>query len=354
MRLILLLILLLPINYVFSQNDDTRSYREKQRSGDYYPNVELTDNDDFELPTNYDISILLYELSDVSIKNDNFYVKFAAYFTSKQDTIYITDKGRSLNTGADNIVSFEYPEGDREYTRLDFDGRTFFNGDSLYLSILTFEGDLFHKWNLRDFPFDTQELKLKFVSNLDTSFGTLNEGTYQKSRIVFDDIDYLREGYTITDLKISKSYSTGPEFNYPDSYRPMVFDELTFSIVLTREGNYLFFKLFFGAFLSYIISLLVFLIDQKLFETRITLSLGGIFGAVGNKYFVENSLPEILTLTKADTLNNMIILFIVLNIFIVIAQSTKSINVGIFEKNKPSIILSLLAFITSVLIIYLI
>jgi hypothetical protein len=351
MRLILLFILLLPINHIFSQNDDPRSYREKQRSGDYFPNVELTDNDNFEFPTNYDISLLLYELSDVSIKNDNFYVNFEAYFTSKQDTIYITDKGRSLRTGVDNLVSFVYPEGDRQYVGLGFSGKKLLNGDSVYVSSLNFEGDLFHKWNLRDFPFDTQELKLKFTTDLDTSYGTLNLGTYQKSRIIFDDIDYLREGYTITDLKISKSYTTGPEYNYPDSFRPSVFDVLTFSIVLTREGNYLFFKLFFGAFLSYIISLLVFLIDQKLFETRITLSLGGIFGAVGNKYFVENSLPEILTLTKADTLNNMIILFIVLNIFIVIAQSTKSINVGIFEKNKTSIISSLLAFISASLII---
>ena len=353
MRLILLFILLLPINHIFSQNDDTRSYREKLRSGDYFPNVELTDNDSLEWPINYDISLLVYELSDVSIKNDNFYINFDAYLTSKQDTIYITDKGVTIETGVDNLINFVYPEGDRQFIGLNFDGKNKINEDSLYVSSLTFEGDLFHKWNLRDFPFDTQELKLKFTTRFDTSNGRLNLGTYQKSRIVFDDIEYLRDGYSITDLKTSKSYSTGPEFNYPDSFRPTVFDVLTFSIVLTREGNYLFFKLFFGAFLSYIISLLVFLIDQKLFETRITLSLGGIFGAVGNKYFVENSLPEILTLTKADTLNNMIILFIVLNIFIVIAQSTKSINVGIFEKNKPSIIFSLLAFIsTSLIIIY--
>ena len=37
--------------------------------------------------------------------------------------------------------------------------------------------------------------------------------------------------------------------------------------------------------LSFIISYLVFFIDKKYFETSITLSIGGIFGAVGNRYF---------------------------------------------------------------------
>lgn len=351
MRLALLFIFLLQTNHVISQNEDPRSYIEKQRSGDYYPYIELSDKDNIKWPTNYDISVFVNELSDISIKNENFYVRLNAYYTSSQDSIYITDNGQKLYTDANNLLAFEYPEGDRELSDVNYDEKVFFDGDSINVSIGYFEGDLFHKWDLRDFPFDTQELKLKFSSKFDTSLVVLNEGDFQKSRIVFDDIDYLKEGYVIDALKVTKSSSSGPVLNFADSTRPAVYDEIIFNIVLSREGNYLFFKLFFGAFLSYIISLLVFLIDKKLFETRITLSLGGIFGAVGNKYFVENSLPEILTLTKADTLNNMIILFIVLNIFIVIAQSTKNINIGVFENNKPSIFLSLFSFLAVVLLI---
>ena len=351
MRSILLFILLLPINHIFPQNDDSRSYREKQRSGDYYPYIELSDKDNIKWPTNYDISVFVNELSDVSIKNENFYIKFNAYYTSNQDSIYITENGQKLYTGANSLVAFEYPEGDRQISGVTFDEKVLFNGDSINVFTGYFEGDLFHKWDLRDFPFDTQELKLKFSSKFDTSLVVLNEGNFQKSTIVFDDIDYLKEGYVIDALKVTKSTSSGPVLDFADSTRPAVYDEIIFNIVLNREGNYLFFKLFFGAFLSYIISLLVFFIDKKLFETRITLSLGGIFGAVGNKYFVENSLPETLILTKADTLNNMIILFIVINIFIVIAQSTKNINIGVFENNRPSIVLSLLSFLAVVLLI---
>jgi len=70
-----------------------------------------------------------------------------------------------------------------------------------------------------------------------------------------------------------------------------------------------------------------------------------IWDAEGNKYFVENTMPSIQVLTKADIINNLIIIFIIINIFIVIAQSTKKINLGLFENNKYSIILSLSIFI---------
>ena len=106
-----------------------------------------------------------------------------------------------------------------------------------------------------------------------------------------------------------------------------------------------FLKLFFGAFLSFLISYLVFFIDPEHFETRITLSLGGIFGAVGNKYFVENSMPALQVLTKADLINNLVIIFIILNIFIVIAQHTSKISLWKFENNKFSSIFIFLLFV---------
>ena len=97
---------------------------------------------------------------------------------------------------------------------------------------------------MRDFPFDTQELKIKFSSKFDTSLVVLNEGKFQKSTIVFDDIDYLKDGYIINDIKISKSTSSGPVLNFADSTRPAIYDEIIFNLILTREGYFLFFKLF--------------------------------------------------------------------------------------------------------------
>ena len=46
-------------------------------------------------------------------------------------------------------------------------------------------------------------------------------------------------------------------------------------------------KLFLGSFLAFIISWLVFTVPKTDFGSRIDLSVGATFGAIGNKYFVS-------------------------------------------------------------------
>ena len=162
-------------------------------------------------------------------------------------------------------------------------------------------------------------------------------------------------GLVLRVFQQKKSLFISPNVNeYKDGKRREVYDELIFEILISRKGAFLYFKLFFGAVLSFIISYLVFFIDKRLFETRITLSLGGIFGAVGNKYFVESSMPEIQVLTKADLINNLIIFLIIVNIFLVIAQQNKKINVRLLEDNRNAAIFMLIifAFSNAVIILF--
>ncbi len=348
---ILLILFLFPIN-LFSQQDDERSYREKLRSGDYDPYIELTDADTLEWPSKFYISKIVNEIRDLSYKNDYFYVKFLNLETSYRDTLYVSSLGEEIIIYPEDEYLLEYPEGDRYFGNYGPYGWQ--EGDTVFQWRRYFEGELPHKWDLRDFPFDVQELKIQYRTGYDTSVTRIFEDKQVESKVVIGDLDFLKDGYTITGIETEKEYVEGPISDFPDSRRAGVYEKLIFKIKLERNSGYLFFKLFFGAFLSYIISLLVFFIDKKLFETRITLSLGGIFGAVGNKYFVENTLPEILVLTKADLINNVIIIFIIINIFLVIGQATKKINLGIFEKNNFAIYLSIIAFIVvnSLIILY--
>ena len=97
--------------------------------------------------------------------------------------------------------------------------------------------------------------------------------------------------------------------------------------------------------MSFVISWIVFLIPKKEFDSRISLTVGGIFGAIGNRYFVDSSIPSVQILTKADMINNMILLLLVLNIFIVIIQNNNKISLGFLEKNKFAMIFTGFAFI---------
>ena len=104
-------------------------------------------------------------------------------------------------------------------------------------------------------------------------------------------------------------------------------------------------KLFLGSFLAFIISWIVFLIPNKEFDSRISLTVGGIFGAIGNRYFVDSTIPAVQVLTKADMINNMILALLILNVLIVIVQKNNKINFGLLEQNKFAMIFTGIAFV---------
>jgi len=97
--------------------------------------------------------------------------------------------------------------------------------------------------------------------------------------------------------------------------------------------------------LSYIISCLVFLIPKSNFGSRIDLTLGAIFGSVGNKYFVESATSMSQVLTKADLLNNLVIFLVLVNVVIVIMQDNDDIDFKRFENSKFSLIFSICTMI---------
>lgn len=317
---------------------------------------ELTDEDSLQFPITHEIEIAIKEIRDLDVKSDYYYTKFDFAFFSKYDSIYVSKLNDTIPIFPNYEIELIYPESDFTYTYLpQYAGQAYKNTDSIYFQYTSeFEGILPHKWNLRDYPFDTQQLKVVFVSEVDTSQLLIKPSEVFKSKIYYDNVNYLMDGYELLDITVEENFITSPYVEeYSDGVRNNVNHELTFNINIDRKGSFLFFKLFFGGVLSYIISILVFFIDRKYFESRITLSIGGIFGGVGNKYFVENNLPDIQVLTKADILNNFIIIFIIINIFIVIAQSNKKINIGILEKNGKAFMISTFLFIISNLIIIL-
>ena len=59
---------------------------------------------------------------------------------------------------------------------------------------------------------------------------------------------------------------------------------------------------------------------MRLRRPRISLNLGAIFGAIGNRYFVDSSLANIQVMTKSDVINYICIVLLVFNIVLIIVQ----------------------------------
>jgi len=119
---------------------------------------------------------------------------------------------------------------------------------------------------------------------------------------------------------------------------------LNFEINIDRRGSSLFLKLFIGGILSFLVSALIFLIDKKELQPRVTLAVGAIFGGIGNRYFIDTVLPEVQVLTKADAISNFILFMIFFNIVIMVLQHTKAEEIKYFESSGNSFFYSIYSF----------
>ena len=350
MRLNFHFLFILLINFCFAQNDSINnlSYSEKLNSGNYSPYKKFTKEDNLKLPIEFQVELNVEQLTDVSIKNNNFYVILKAAYHSVIDTLEVTKNDSLYFDDPLDFFILNYPESDKTLVGDVIYRDKYYSkiNDSINYWTQYIETELPHKWDLRNYPFDKQKLKIVYETKADTSWFKFNSSIEFPPKIDPSKFYYLKDGYNVTGINVEKKFVTDPFIDeFVGGKRNEVNTHLIFNIEIDRSGSYMYFKLFFGGFLSFLISFLVYFIDSKFFETRITLSLGGIFGAVGNKYFVENSMPSIQVLTKADLINNLVIIFIIINIFLVIAQHTKKINLWKFESNKFSSIIILVLFV---------
>ena len=303
----------------------------------------MSNLDTLNYPIKVDLELIFNDIYDFETKNSQFFSKFEYAVYSKYDTIYKTFYNQESDiTDLRKIINLDYISSDQTKIRnleLDFFNPTL--GGSQYSSSV--ENSFYHNWDLRNYPFDKQKIIIRFIAEQDSSIISLYESKEYPASFNKEMIG-LKDGYKIDEINFFKSYRSSGTFAQQPS-RMIVYPIGNFEITISREGSWLFIKLFLGSILSFIISWIVFLIPSKEFESRISLTVGAIFGAIGNRYFVESTIPSVQILTKADMINNMILLLLIVNVLIVIVQNNEKINFLLLEKNKIAMIFSGVTFI---------
>ena len=140
------------MNFCFAQNDSINnlSYSKKLRSGDFQFPFTLTQNDDIELPIEFQFVLNISEIRGLDIKNTNFYTVFNEYITTKRDSLEVTELGDSLRFYPSKFVNLIYPESDKTYVSdLYFDDKFKYPdiNDSVNQFSAYSEVELPHKWN---------------------------------------------------------------------------------------------------------------------------------------------------------------------------------------------------------------
>ncbi|PWT72967.1 MAG: hypothetical protein C5B59_14545 [Bacteroidetes bacterium] len=182
-------------------------------------------------------------------------------------------------------------------------------------------------WRITNFPFDRQRLRISFEnSQFDTRSMVFAIDTAGKH---FDPHFTLR-GWNIDSFALTtgtKVYETSfgdtsldkPRTEY-SSYRS--------TIGIRRDASELFWKMFLGMYVSFLISYICFYIHADNIDSRFGLSVGALFAAIGNKYIIDSSLPETTTFTLVDALHGLTLFFILL----VITASAYSLK--LVKENK--------------------
>ena len=331
----------------FQDSDDTIDY---SRTGDYFPYVVLTEEDSLKYPITYEIELYVNDLYDLDITNNFFTAEIVAGVYSDYDSIYKTVNGDIFPLYPYDFISLETKDALSDY--VDSWYYWGYDDDIKYQNFayeLNYKNVFNHKWNLREYPFDEQFLKIKFITSRDTSLVRIKESeSFPPS---FNGLmDNFKDGYKILDITSETTYFETPyeaEFS-PGEIRKEIGTKVTFNILIDRSGTYLFTKLFGGSFFAFIISWLTFFIPRKEFDSRIALNIGAIFGAIGNRYFVDASLASIQVMTKSDVINYICIILLILNITLIIVQRNNKITWSYLEKSSNALVFSAAVFIALV------
>lgn len=194
------------------------------------------------------------------------------------------------------------------------------SGDKIYMQ-MKLQCVMKDNWKIGNFPFDVQKLRFSIEnSQFDSRYLVFVADT------VGDHYDkrFTMSGWNIDSCIIAtgiKKYETA--FG-DEKYQKPHTEYANFKVRLSvhREAMDMFWKLFLGMYIAFLIAYVCFYIHSDGMDSRFGLSVGSLFAVIGNKYIIDSSLPESTSFTLVDTLHGLTLFFI----FCVISSTAWSLQ----------------------------
>lgn len=171
-------------------------------------------------------------------------------------------------------------------------------------AIMKMKATMKESWDVQDFPFDQQHLKVQIENTLFDDQSLVFKPDIKGS--AFDKNEAI-DGWQIVNFKVTQStndYETG--FGDPAPERSLqYFSSFLIEMDIQRNAWGLFLKIFIGMYIAFLIAIISFTIHPSEFEPRFGLPVGGLFATVGNKYIIDSILPESSSFTLVDSLHTI-------------------------------------------------
>jgi hypothetical protein len=194
--------------------------------------------------------------------------------------------------------------------------------------IMKMKSTMKENWNVIDFPFDQQHIKIQIENTLFDNNSLVFKPDQEGSKV---DKEEALDGWQIKNFKVTageNDYETG--FGDADT-KHQVFSTFLVEMDIERNAFGLFMKIFIGMYIAFMIAMISFVPHPSEFEPRFGLPVGGLFAAVGNKYIIDSLLPESSTFTLVDTLHSLTF-FAIFGILVVSAICVKLYDNGKLEE----------------------
>lgn len=172
--------------------------------------------------------------------------------------------------------------------------------DGKIWAIMKMKCTMKNSWSVHDFPFDQQHLKMHLENTLFDDRSLVFQPDTVGSNF---DPDEAIDGWNITNFKVSESHNDYVTGFGDQKTKKQNFSSFDVTIGLERSAWGLFFKIFLGMYIAFMIATISFTPHPSETDPRFGLPVGGLFAAVGNKYIIDSLLPESSAFTLVDTLH---------------------------------------------------
>lgn len=266
-------------------------------------------------PDTVKVGAYVISVHDINFHEKEYTIRFWLWFLHRNPAF---DFSKQLDIPNAKSIEFEDPITDSI-------------GNSTWV-IMKMKCVMKENWNVKDFPFDHQTLRVQIENTLFDNSSLVFLPDTLGSR--FDDEEAI-DGWTISSFSVmtgKNDYHTGFGDPHPDR-QASEFSQFLIEMKLERDAWGLFMKIFIGMYIAFLISIVSFTPHPSELEPRFGLPVGGLFAAVGNKYIIDSLMPESSSFTLVDTLHALTFLSVLATLII------SAIALKFHDNNKTALAL---------------
>ncbi len=256
-----------------------------------------------DVPDTVSVGVYITSIHDIDFKQKEYALNLWLWLTySNKDFNFL-----------DNLEVPQAKSVEKSFSTIDS------SGDKTYMQ-MKLQCVMKDSWRITNFPFDRQTLRFSIEnSQFDSRSLIFVADTVGEH---FDPRFTLR-GWSIDSCIIStgtKFYETG--FGDKTLEKPRTqYGNFRVRLSIKRDASGLFWKMFLGMYLAFLIAYVCFYIHADGMDSRFGLSVGSLFAVIGNKYIIDSALPESSTFTLVDTLHGLTLA----SIFVIITATAYSL-----------------------------